>query len=177
MARPTKFSADLGRQICDAVEAGNFLVTAAALAGVHRDTIYDWYQQGQADGAPKQLREFSDALTRARARAEASAVKAVFDDMRGGTVLEETIVDEDGGRITRKYAPPNGTVALKYLQRAFPDRWADRKPIEPPVDDDQTGGMGAASTLKALAERLHEELHGVQPDDDDGDVADAEIVP
>jgi transposase-like protein len=172
MARPTKFTADTAAAICRAVEAGNYLATAAALAGVDADTVYHWLQQGQQKGATAEKREFFGALTRARARAEAAAVEAVVRDMKGGVLVEETICDDDGGRITRKFSPPNGAVALKYLQRAFPDRWADRKAIDPPSGDDQ-GGMGAPSSLKALAERLHEELNTVTDRDD---ITDAEIV-
>lgn len=173
MARPTKLSKALADQVCDLVREGNFLVTAAAAAGIHRDTIYDWLHTGQADDAPKPLREFSDGLLRARAEAETAAVAAVVADMRGGQLVEETIVDDEGGRITRKYTPPNGRVALQYLQRAFPDRWADRKPLDVPGGDEDEAGMGGAATLTALTERLHAELQAADAEP----VVDGEIIP
>uniref|UniRef100_UPI003F49A665 hypothetical protein n=1 Tax=Nonomuraea sp. CA-251285 TaxID=3240002 RepID=UPI003F49A665 len=172
MARPTKLTRALAEEIAELVRDGNFLTTAAARAGIHRDTIYDWLNTGQADDAPKLVREFSDMLTRARAQAEITAVAAVFADMKGGQMVEETVVDEDGGRVTRKYTPPNGTVALKYLQRAFPSSWADRKPLEAATGEEAEAGMGGASTLTALTERLHAELQAVEAEP----VVEGEIV-
>lgn len=42
-----KFTPAIAAQICDVIRAGNYIETAAAYAGVHRDTFYDWLKRGR----------------------------------------------------------------------------------------------------------------------------------
>lgn len=84
---PTKLTPDRHDKIIRAVRAGNFYRAAAAYAGIHHDTLYDWIRRGDAERArlaadPKakpDAREsvflaFSDAIRNAEAEAEIEAV-------------------------------------------------------------------------------------------------------
>ena len=44
--RPTKLTAATKKIIVDALRAGNYVETVAPLAGLNRDTIYDWLKRG-----------------------------------------------------------------------------------------------------------------------------------
>ena len=97
--RPTKLTPEIQETIVNAVKLGNYIETAAALAGIHKSTLYDWMKRGareaeRLDKTPsakprkKELPylEFSDALTRALAYAESRDVemidKAAIEDWR-----------------------------------------------------------------------------------------------
>lgn len=97
--RPTKLTPKVENVIVAAVERGNYIETAAALAGVSKNTLYDWLKRGareaerldrfpdeKPDKKEKRYMDFSDALTRALAVAEDKDVqnidKAAEEDWR-----------------------------------------------------------------------------------------------
>jgi len=75
---PTLLSAHTATTIINAVRAGNYYDTAAALAGVSRYTMNIWRNKGETDDAPAPYRQFVDALRQAEAEAEADAVRSVI---------------------------------------------------------------------------------------------------
>lgn len=97
--RPTKLTAEVQERIVHAVRAGNYMETAAAHAGVHKDTLYEWLKRGRAEtqGA---YRAFSDALEKALADAE----------MRDVATISAAGVE-------------NWQAAAWRLERKYPDRW------------------------------------------------------
>jgi len=44
MARPTKLTPAVQKKIVDAIKAGNYMETAAAYAGISKQTLYNWTQ-------------------------------------------------------------------------------------------------------------------------------------
>ena len=86
-----------------AIENGNYIETAAELAGFTKHSVYDWIKRGEAGETPFNL--FSDALKRAQARAEAAEVAKV----------------RKAGEDPRFWA-----ASMTYLERRHPDRWARR---------------------------------------------------
>ncbi len=44
--RPTKYTAEVGGRIVAAIQVGVTVEVAAAAAGVHKDTVYDWMKKG-----------------------------------------------------------------------------------------------------------------------------------
>jgi hypothetical protein len=64
----TKLTTGRQRTICDALRKGNTRTCAANLAGITRETFYQWLEGNLA---------FSDAVTRAEAEAEDRYVEAV----------------------------------------------------------------------------------------------------
>lgn len=111
--RPTKLNDDIQKKILDAVRAGIWLDQASALAGIAPSSLYLWADKGQrarelAELEGKELTgddlkyaEFSDALKKARAEAEARNVMQIQN------------------------AAANGTwqASAWFLERSFPQRW------------------------------------------------------
>jgi hypothetical protein len=196
--RRSILTTQLADDVVALVEAGNYITTAAAAVGVSDRTIYDWIAQGEDATAAAERGEqlparalvfarFAQGIARARARAEVSAVGVVEQVMAGGHLVEETpivtpdgkLARDDAGEILyrRKYAPPNGELALKYLASAFPLRWrpnvqrlevtgADGAPVR--VETDRADDL--AARLTAHVQRREQEAL------ESGDVEDAEIV-
>lgn len=108
--RPTKLTPALQERILKLVRAGNYPETAAASIGVGRTTYYRWMERGEkcAKG-DEAYRDFREALTRAKATAEAAALakvsKGFADKVRG---------------------PER---AQWYLERVAPDRFGRRDKV------------------------------------------------
>ena len=95
--------ADTVTAFLQAVDDGNYIETAADLAGITKKTIYEWLKRGDTGDEP--YKSFRDAVKRAAARAEAAEVQKV---RRAG---------ED---------PRFWAASMTYLERRHPDRWARR---------------------------------------------------
>lgn len=118
--RPTKLTPELQHIIVKAVRAGNYMETAAAFAGLHKSTLYDWLKRGarEKDRVSKDPRlrirkselpfvEFSDALEKALAEAEVRDVAII------GKAAEE-----------------QWQAAAWRLERKFPERWGRKEQIQ-----------------------------------------------
>jgi transposase-like protein len=66
--RPTSLTPEVQATIVAAVEAGNYRSTAAAAAGIHRNTLANWEKWGEEGREP--YAEFLCALQMAEAKAE-----------------------------------------------------------------------------------------------------------
>lgn len=159
--RPTLLTADLTTVIAAAIEQGATFDAAMAAAGVHPSTGYRWLSEGSSDTAPAGFREFREAVTRARAKAELAMTAAVVSDAKGGSVIKHVTRTWRNGTEEEEtqYAPPNGRVALEWLSRMEPSRWARRTGIE------VTGAGGGPVQVERreiligqLADRLHATL-------------------
>jgi len=119
MARPTKLNRDIQNKIVTAIKMGNYIETAAAVAGINKTTLYDWLKRGEREkqrvenDSRKKIRkseaiyvEFSNAVEKALAEAEARDVMLIS-----------------------KAANTQWQAAAWRLERKFPDRWG-RKVIE-----------------------------------------------
>jgi len=106
--RPTKLTPELQRKITDAIRAGNYMETAAAYAGIHKDTLYAWLKRGARDKSPKSpYRQFSDAVEKALAEAEVRDVALIA-----------------------KAAEKEWQAAAWRLERKFPDRWGRKDRVQ-----------------------------------------------
>lgn len=101
MARPSKLTKEVQEKIMQAVQAGNYLDTAANYAGVDGSTMRRWVQKGEAPNAPEPYRTFCTSLKSARAAAEVRSVALIQQAAGGGT----------------------WQAAAWYLERSYPDRW------------------------------------------------------
>jgi transposase len=86
--RPTKLTQQVLDTVIAAVVAGNFIETAAALAGVNKSTLYDWLNRGNTEleaidkGHEPQIEEqiyadFAFAMERAIALSEATQLQGI----------------------------------------------------------------------------------------------------
>ncbi len=126
--RPTKLTPEIANQIVMAITTGNYIETAAAFAGIHKDTLYDWLKKGaRAKSGPYQ--EFSDAVEKALAESE----------VRDVTLIANAAKD-------------NWTAAAWRLERKHPERWGRRDRTE--VTGKDGGPIEIADARERLAAKL-----------------------
>lgn len=101
MPRPTKLTPKLQERIVGFVRAGAYVETAAAAAGISKETLYSWLRRGAADEVP--FAAFAEAVEEAQALAE----------MRDLALIG-------------KAAETEWTAAAWRLERKFPDRYGRR---------------------------------------------------
>lgn len=110
--RPEKISPELVTEISNYVRMGNYVETAAAVAGITKDTLYRWLRKG-ANAKSGIYKQFSDAVKRAQAEAEARDVGLIG-----------------------KAAVDQWQAAAWRLERKFPDRWGRRDRVTHSGDPD-----------------------------------------
>jgi hypothetical protein len=205
MARPTRIHdvvartengdpITVGDRIIGALRAGNYVETAAAFAGVHKDTIYHWLREGaraiaRTEGAlakgedPPELTEnerawveFSDAVAQAQAAAEVDDVARLASLARGGltveTITEKRAVNDQGEEVvtertirTEETLPDAATLRWR-LERRHPDRWG-RQHVEVSGIDGAPIELSIAEKRDALAARLSARRERLLGSDDD----------
>lgn len=164
MARPTKLNDETAKAICDVVAAGNYIETAAAAAGITKETLYEWLRVGaaahQKDGRLSKHEQaccaFSDAIATALASSEAADVTRLAQLAAGGlqvrTVTEKAqVIDGPNGqqvqvieRTTKmETLAPSAAVVMWRLERRFGKRWGRKQEI--------TGAEGGPITLDLAA--------------------------
>jgi transposase-like protein len=111
MARPTKLSPELQQRIVQALSAGAYVETAAAMAGVSKQTLYSWLKRG-ADQAQGPFREFLDAVEKAQAEAEVRDIALIA-----------------------KAAQTQWQAAAWRLERKFPEKWGRKTRVEHTGED------------------------------------------
>ncbi len=124
--RPCKLTPAIQSKIVEYIHAGAYIETAAAAAGISKDTLYAWLRRG-ARGDGTRFREFSDAVERALAQAE----------------LRDLL-------IIGKAAQTQWQAAAWRLERKCPDRWGRKVRIEPVERQDPQ--EFAQSVREALAQ-------------------------
>lgn len=103
--RPSKLDEGLIKLICDSVRKGNYIETAAAAAGISKQTLYSWLKAGAREEDPLAV-EFLDAYKKAEAEAEAANVNMI-----------------------RTWARKDWKAAAWMLERKNPDKWGRRDRI------------------------------------------------
>lgn len=109
MARPTDYKPEYCDQVIEWGRMGKSLTWMASRLDISRETIYDWV---------KTKPEFSDAITRAKAHAQAHW--------------------EDLGEVGLSTQGFNASVYTKSMAARFPEDWRDNKAVE------LTGANGGA---------------------------------
>ena len=104
MGRPTKLTAEMQSEIVELLKAGNYIETACAVAGLHKSTFYDWMKIADASTHKNKYTNFSDAVKKAMAWAEARDVAII-------------------ARHSEKY----WQAAAWRLERKYPDKWGRQK--------------------------------------------------
>lgn len=179
-------------RIVSSLRAGNYIEASAALAGVSKQSVYEWLKVGAqasadlANGrvAPSKLTKhqrdcmgFSDAVAEAQATAEVRDVAALSKLADGGTKV--TTVTEKKDRagnvvetVTRtETLAPSPQVLQWRLERRFPDRWGRRR-IELSGPDGEAIPVEARVAGLVAAARA---FHGAPDDDDPGDGSEVEL--
>jgi transposase len=134
--RPTKLDPEIIARIVNALGAGNYLETAAAFAGISKQTLYRWLRRG-ARSRSGLHREFVDAVEKALAQAEVRDVATIARAASGYDVVKTIDVTGGDGKNrttterTREFA---WQAAAWRLERKHPDRWGRRVQLTGEVD-------------------------------------------
>ena len=132
MARPTKLTPEIQARIVALLRAGNYMETAAAAAGISKQTLYDWLKRG-ARTKSGQFRGFLDAVEKATAEAEARMVA-----------------------IIAKASEKQWQAAAWHLERTKPERYGRHERVEMsgrdggPIQHQLESGEGLLVYLKKL---------------------------
>jgi hypothetical protein len=73
--RPTSLTPSVARAIVESLRAGVYVQTAATIAGVSKQSFYEWCKRGKAGEQP--YADFLDACEKAIAHSESNAVKSI----------------------------------------------------------------------------------------------------
>lgn len=131
MGRPTELKPAVKRKFVKALRDGNYIETAAAMAGISTKTVYNWMRRGSREenrleenprARPKKeeapFLDFLQAVTRAQAEAEAAAVQAIIQ------------AEAEDWR-----------AAAWRLERKFPDRWGRKDRLAAELEHSGEVGM------------------------------------
>lgn len=129
--RPSSLTPEVQDVIVKAVRAGNYRVTAAALAGVHRNTILNWVARGDEGEEP--FASFAVALEMAEAESESEMVAEI-------RAAQPAVVGVSG--------PDLWQARMAVLERRFPHRWSAK--VRTVVNEE------LESLMRRLEERLDE---------------------
>jgi hypothetical protein len=114
MARPSKYTEEIGQAICDAVAAGLPESLAAQAAGVTTPTLRSWKQRRA---------QFLSALKKARAQSARERVERIRKAAAGGDEYESKVTIRtfrDGSTlktVEKKKTPPAWTADAWWLER------------------------------------------------------------
>lgn len=130
MARPPKLTKAVQDKIVNAIGAGNYQDAAARYAGISETTYYRWMSEAREPGASKELREFRDAVEKARADAEARNVALIQNAAQNGT----------------------WQAAAWWLERSHPQKWGRINRTE--ISGPDGGPIETTVDIEALEEKL-----------------------
>lgn len=127
-------------QICELLEMGVPLLTAAQSVRLSSTTLYRWLAMADNPETPNRdaYAEFRERVLVSRARGSIEYVKLLHSAAKGGQLLERTVrSDPQGGEtVTEKYAAAQSRAAEFMLERAFGRDWARRQVIELSATDE-----------------------------------------
>jgi len=146
--RKTKLTPEIHKRITDIIQAGNYAKIAAFAAGINPDTYYEWLNRGKSDAAKGKttiFSDFSDAVTRAEAIAEAANVTLI------------------------RTAAQNGTwqAAGWFLERKHSDRWGRNDKLRQEItgkNGDALPVMDAKAIVRELLDQRHDSLNNNNAD-------------
>lgn len=116
VGRPSKISKELMKVIVEAIEEGNYVETAAQLAGVSKPSLYAWLKKGHAKECDLCI-EFLNAVNQALSKAEDDDLKNI-----------------------KRHAQRDWRASAWRLERRSPTRWGHKTQIAPAEikDDSKT---------------------------------------
>lgn len=142
MARPTLLTAEVQAAILAALEAGNYRSTAAAAAGIHRNTLGNWERWGEEGKAP-----YADFIV-AMQQAEAKGEMQLLAEIRSGAdcwqsrawMLERRFASRWCARVKQQVA--ENVDALTSKLKADPE--LHRKVLDVIAAEEPAAGTGQA---------------------------------
>lgn len=126
--RPTKLTNDLRDRILDAVLEGNYVETAAQVAGVNKTTLYRWLRRAE-DIEARAREHMADDDEDLYARVDVD--EWVYLDFRHAIKSAEAYSEAELLRLAKRFGPLGGWQAfMAVLERRHPTRWGRRKVLD-----------------------------------------------
>lgn len=164
--RKVLLSTDVFNAIIASLRAGNYIETAAAYAGISKNTLFEWLKRGRREkrrlAKDKRLRPrssegqfviFVDGVSRALAESEVRDTTMIAKAAAGGQAFTEIkeIKDANGNvvstQITTKTLAPQWQAAAWRLERRYPKKWGRRVAIR---KDEGNGEMSPEEYAKRV---------------------------
>ena len=131
--RPSKFTQETREKIITALRANAYIETAAAYAGIEKDTFYRWLKMGaRAKSGP--YREFSDAIKQTMGEAEVRDLAVISKAANGYDVVKvKRVIGPKGDILSEETVSSrefSWQAAAWRLERKYPQKWGRRDHIE-----------------------------------------------
>jgi transposase len=123
VGRPTKLTPEIQNRIVVLIRAGNYVETAAASAGIHKSTLYDWLKRGARE---------KQRITQ-NPRARISKKEAPFVDFSDAVEKAQAEAESRDVMLIAKAAEEQWQAAAWRLERKFPARWGRKLDVKQEV--------------------------------------------
>lgn len=123
LGRPPEINEELIEKITRVIKAGNYVETAAALNGVCKKTLYNWFRKGQKGNTL--YSKLVHAVQQAISESEVRDVNVIDKEARG----RDAEYDKSGKKI-REAVTVNWKAAAWRLERKHPERWGRREQVK-----------------------------------------------
>ena len=145
-----KLTDEVRNIIIDAIEAGLSNKTAAALAGIHETTFYQWIQRGEGTHptlapAPRYT-NFSSDVKRARAIGEQKLLQRIAEESQKNWTAAAWMLERGYGWHSRH------AIKFEGLDRE------DEKMLRRLLDEFDKHGIKASAMFNDLIAEIHEQL-------------------
>ena len=152
--------------IYTALEAGLPIYRSIELAGVSQTQYHFWLRRGE-ERKNRKYYFFRKRVLQYKTQREIEALRTIQEAQKGGFVQTETKVHIGGkyGReITKikRVMAPKWTAAAWWLERMYPEQYALKKEVEPPIDPRE-----AALQIKQALNEMDDTVPEVEEDDDE----------
>src|SRR5262245_59849579 len=132
MPRKTRLTAAMEQAIITAIVGGVPYYQACRMADVPESTATLWRERGDRghsqQGTHPRFIAFITAVKKAEAQDEARRLLRINQAGQGGTVISETTITYEDGRVERevKRTSPQWQADAWHLERKYPDRYSRR---------------------------------------------------
>lgn len=153
--RQSTFTVEVGERILADFRSGCYASTAAQANGVIPKTLLRWVIRGQQEGAPSEMKRFSDEFAAIDSKREIQCIKRIHAATEPQEItVQRTETNEEGEQktIAEVRTVPGDVNALKwFMERRWPKRWAAPKEGQQPAQEE------------VQVSKLIEEAEGTEP--------------
>lgn len=182
--RPAKvYDEKLVTQICDLIEAGNYIPTACAAVGISEGSYYKWLSTGREVELMLQDRDDYDDLKERMLNGELviglSPLQVRCFEFLHRIQVANARAEAFAVAMVRQHMPSQWTAAMTFLERRFPGRWKRKEQIDIGDADAAGGGIDEGLLLAdpTAVRLIHDALERVAKAElPKPDVIDAEVI-
>lgn len=116
MGRPTKLTQELIEELERYLKVGNYVETACAIVGIHKNTFYGWL---------KRANELDEALEK-NPKLKLTKEDVLHLDFMGAVKKSQALAEHRDLTIIAKASESAWQASAWRLERRFPDRWGKK---------------------------------------------------